>query len=97
MRPGVGQRTKYIVSMLCSSVYWRTVQHLVGWMAIRSLGSSSNFMYIYICVSSPASNHQCLCSIQQVREVKVHDVVTSDDIGIHFLDKIAPFLEEVKR
>ena len=55
------------------------------------------YTYMYLCMSSFASDLQCLCSVQQVGEVKVHNVVPSDDIGIHFLDKVTPFLEEVKR
>ena len=35
---------------------------------------------------------ECLCSVEQVREVKVHDVVPRDDVRVHLLDKIAPCL-----
>ena len=54
-------------------------------------------MYMYLCMNSVTSDLQCLCSVQQVGEVKVHNVVPSDDIGIHFLDKVTPFLKGVKR
>ena len=49
-------------------------------------------MYMYM--SSSASDLQCLCSVQQIRQVKVHNVVSSDDVRVHFLDKVTPFLEE---
>ena len=62
------------------------------------LGIGHEHVQVHVMYMSPfASDLQCLCSVQQVGEVKVHNVVPSDDIGIHFLDKVTPFLEEVKR
>ena len=33
-------------------------------------------------------------SIEKIREVKVHYIVSGDDIRIHFLNKVTPFLRE---
>ena len=38
---------------------------------------------------------QSLCSVEEVWEVKVHDVVASDDVRIQFLDKLGPFSQEL--
>ena len=35
---------------------------------------------------------ECFGSVEQVREVKVHDVVPCDDVRVHLLDKVTPRL-----
>ena len=53
----------------------------LGWYSLRLRLHSYSNCYL-----------ECHCSVEQVWEVKVHDVVSRDDVRIHLLDKVTPRL-----
>ena len=43
--------------------------------------------------SETQTDFQCLGSVQEIGEVKVHDIVAGDNVGIQFLEERSPFLQ----
>ena len=62
-------------------------------MHITAMHVTALHMNVYMYMYMHVPNLQCFCSVQQIRNVKIYDVVTSNNIRVHLLHKIAPSLQ----